>query len=52
MTIDERIDRLAEHVKAGGAPFGGELNPNIGEVVEAYQRAIGDLQREIQDDDE
>jgi hypothetical protein len=45
---DERVGKLVEIVKAGGPPFGGELNATIGEAVEAYQRAIGELRREIE----
>lgn len=45
---EARVRDLAKIVKGGGAPFGPPLNATIGEVVAAYQQAIGELQRELQ----
>jgi hypothetical protein len=45
---EKRIRDLAAVVKQGGAPFGPPINATTGEVVAAYQWAIGELRREIE----
>lgn len=45
MTVREMPGDYLDHLEAGGAPFGGRWDANIGEVVESYQQVVARLRR-------
>jgi hypothetical protein len=45
--IEARWGDFLEHLEGGGAPFGGEFNASISEVVDGYSEVIRRLKADV-----